>query len=109
MVRRRYYVCRGCQATYTPWDEWAGLQKDHLTPHARRLVVLAGSNWSFDLAQVRLKEFCGLRVSDQTIRRVTEAAGQQARVWQVRSAAAGEAFRAAGGEAEYYMDLAPSR
>ena len=46
-ITRRYYRCRHCRTTQTPWDDWAGLGSDHLTPHVRRVVVLSGSSWSF--------------------------------------------------------------
>lgn len=104
-VERRYYACRRCRKTQLPWDGWAGLKdRDHLTAGARRLAVLAGSSWSFDVASDRLKEFCGLRISDQTIRRVTEATGAAAGEWQGRSSAATVTYRKAAGHAEFYTD-----
>jgi hypothetical protein len=90
--------------TSTPWDEWAGVGKGHLTGYARRLVALAGSSWSFDVASARLKEFCGLSISDQTIRRETDAAGQEAVQWQEASPRAIEPFQKAEGEGEFYTD-----
>jgi len=90
--------------TNAPWDEWAGLGKGHLTGYARRLVALAGSSWSFDVASARLKEFCGLSISDQTIRRETDAAGQQAATWQEESSPAVEPFQKAEGQGEFYTD-----
>jgi len=86
-----------------PWDKWAGLGKEHLSPKARRLAVLAGSSWSFDEAARNLAEFCGLRISDYLIRQASDRAGQQAQRWQTQ-AAAGGAFRAEGGAAEFYTD-----
>jgi len=87
-----------------PWDVWAGLRKGHLTAHTRRLVALAGSTWSFDLSSQRLKEFCGLRVSAQTIRRVTDQAGREAAAWSRRASAATEDFRHAQGQTEFFTD-----
>lgn len=104
-VARRYYACRHCRETQIPWDRWAGLgERDHLTAGARRLAVLAGSSWSFDVASDRLKEFCGLRISDQTIRRVTEVTGAAAGEWQKRAPAATAAYRKTAGHAEFYTD-----
>lgn len=104
-MTRRYYACGYCRTAQVPWDAWAGVAKgDHLTAGARRLAVLAGSSWSFDVASDRLQEFCGLRISDQTIRRVTEATGAAASGWQERSAEATSAYREASGHSEFYTD-----
>jgi hypothetical protein len=103
-ITRRYYRCRHCRTTQTPWDEWAGLGADHLTPHVRRVVVLSGTSWSFDVASARLRELCGLRVSADLIRRVTHAAGQRAQAWQTQGADSGAGFRKAAGEVEFYTD-----
>lgn len=102
-VTRRYYACTGCEITSTPWDEWAGLGDDHLTPHTRRMAVLAGTSWSFDVGSQRLEELCRVRISDAVIRKVTNAAGQQAAEWQTKKAAAAT-VRKAEGNAEFYTD-----
>jgi hypothetical protein len=102
-VQRRYYACRTCKKTQTPWDDWAGLRQ-HLTPHAYRLAVLAGSSWSFDMASDRLLEFCGIRLSDDTIRRVSNEAGEQARNWIESSPAAIQHVQEASGNGEFYTD-----
>lgn len=75
-----------------------------LTPKAKRLVVLAGSSWSFDIASDRLHEFCGLRVSDQTIRRASDQVGRQARDWLEEDQKTTEAYRQASGQGEFYTD-----
>jgi len=103
-VQRRYYACPECGTTRTPWDRWAGLESHHLTPSTKRLAVLAGSSWSYDVASVRLKEFCGVRISDQTIRRVTDSTGAGAKCWLNASQAVGDSFRSAEGQAEFYTD-----
>jgi len=108
-VARRHYRCARCGcaallAVRTPLDAWAGLESGHLSPRARRLVALAGSTWSFDVASERLKEMCHLRVSDQTVRRVSDAAGEQARQWMEASAKPVEAFERAEGQVEFYTD-----
>lgn len=103
-VARRYYACRRCGGKQTPWDTWAGMAQGHLSPQARRLAVLAGSSWSFDVASDRLWELCGFRISDETIRQVTEAAGQQARSWLHDSEPAVESLRKAEGNVEFYTD-----
>jgi hypothetical protein len=103
-VTRRYYACRHCRASQVPWDDWAGMTEIHLTPQAHRMVTLAGSSWSFDVARDRLKELCGLRVSDETIRRVTEKLGKQAQTWLQSSPAAIEPLQKADGNVESYTD-----
>ena len=103
-ITRRYYRCRHCRTTQTPWDAWAGVGADHLTPHVRRVVVLSGTSWSFDMASARLRELCGIRVSADLIRRVTNAAGQRAQEWQSQGKDSGADFRNAGGEVEFYTD-----
>ena len=103
-IERRYYRCRHCGVTATPWDAWAGLGDDHLSAHTRRLSVLAGSSWSFDVASARLWDFCRLRISADVVRRVTDAAGRRAQRWQARAPASGQAFRAVGGQVEFYTD-----
>jgi len=80
------------------------MTETHLTPQAHRMVTLAGSSWSFDVARDRLKELCGLRVSDETIRRVTEKLGKQAQTWLQSSPAAIEPLAKADGNVESYTD-----
>ena len=103
-ITRRYYRCRHCRTTHTPWDGWAGLGSDHLTPHVRRLAVLGGTSWSFDLASARLADFCGVRISADVIRRVTNAAGQRAQTWQSQGTQSGAIYRRAKGGVEFYTD-----
>ena len=54
------------------------------------MAVLAGSRMSFDEASDHLRELCGIRVSDQTIRRSGEAVGEQAKAYLEESAVAVE-------------------
>jgi len=75
-VNRRYYSCRKCRANYTPFDAWSGLGAGMVTPLARRMLALAGMSFSFDVDADRLAERCLLKVSNDTIRRVSEAEGQ---------------------------------
>ena len=103
-VERRYYACRHCRAKQMPWDVWAGTGTGHLSAQARRMAVLAGSSWSFDVASVRLWELCGIRISDETIRDVTEAAGDDAQAWLCESPSPAEQLRNAPGHAEFYTD-----
>lgn len=104
MVPRRYYACRGCGGKRTPWDDWAGLDAIQVTPHARKVIVTVSTAWSFDRASVKLKDICHMNVSDDTIERVCQHEGEEARQWLRESAATAEAFAQAPGEPEFYSD-----
>lgn len=101
---RRYHHCGRCRQSVVPLDDWAGLDATHLTPRGRRLIVLAGSDQSFDKASDRLGRMCGVRVSDQTVRRACESAGRQAKAYLEQSPQAAEAVREAGGRVECSLD-----
>jgi hypothetical protein len=47
-VPRRYFACSSCGETAAPMDAWAGIGSRSVSDEVRRLVVLAGSTWSFD-------------------------------------------------------------
>ena len=59
-VARRYYACRSCGRTYTPWDDWAGVGAIRVTDHARRVIVTVATAWSFDRAAAKLAEVCAM-------------------------------------------------
>ena len=104
-VTRRYYRCRKCHESLLPFDEWSGLNGGGMaTPAARRMLALAGMSWSFDTAAERLKELCLLRVSNDTIRRVSQEEGQAAQRWIAQSSGPGERFKQAAGDQEFYTD-----
>jgi hypothetical protein len=102
-LRRRYLVCPQCGSGTHPRDAWLGLE-GFLSHHAQRLVSLAAGSWSFDRASALLQEFCGLHLSDTTIRSAALHTGQQVRLWQRTSPIAREAFAAAPGEIEFSTD-----
>ncbi len=88
---RAYYHCRSCGAGTVPWDEALGLLRQALTPGARELVCIAGAVDSFaEAADVVLKKLAGLRVSESTAERTSEAAGHDIG----QRLAAGETFGA---------------
>jgi hypothetical protein len=102
-LRRRYLVCPACGGGAHPRDAWLGLD-GFLSRQARRLACLAAASWSFDRASALLQEFCGLRVSDTTVRACAVAAGGDMRRWQRDSPAAAQAFGAAAGDIEFSTD-----
>lgn len=75
-----------------------------MSRQAERLACLAGASWSFDRAAVHLKEFCGLRLSDNTIRAVCQRHGTQMAAWQRRDREAHRAFGASPGDVEFTTD-----
>jgi hypothetical protein len=104
-IDRRYYRCRKCHQSAIPFDRWSGLEGGGMaTPAARRMLSLAGISWSFDTASEHLEELCLLKVSNDTIRRVSEEEGQVAKDWIARSDAPARAFAAAEGDQEFYTD-----
>lgn len=104
-VPRRYYAGRDCTCKSVPWDQWAGIPQGHkLTMHARRMVTLGGSSWSFDQASQRLAELCHLQVSNDVIRAVCDEEGQEAAQWLKQSPEPAEQMAAAVGELEFYSD-----
>lgn len=91
-LERHYYHCRHCGTGFCPWDAVLGLTAAALSPAAAEVVCLAGVQASFAEASTRtLPKLAGLRVSESTVERATEAAG--ARVGQ--ALAAGHTFGAA--------------
>lgn len=103
-VSRRYYKCRTCGVSRLPLDEWSGLVRGMATPAARRMLSLAGMSWSFDTASDHLLELCLLKVSNDTIRVVSEEQGKAAQQWIAQSPRAGEVFKQAEGQQEFYTD-----
>jgi hypothetical protein len=78
-VQRAYYYCHRCGQGLFPWDEAVGLTPKRLTPGAERAVSLAGLlTDSFEEAATKvLPELSGLRLSETTVQRTTEAAGER--------------------------------
>ena len=77
-VRRHYYHCSACHQGCFPRDERLGLAAAHLTPAASEVASIAGVQSSFaQSAEVTLQKLCGLRLSESTVERVTEAAGER--------------------------------
>jgi hypothetical protein len=87
--RRHYYHCRHCGQGSCPLDQALGLSAADLTPAADEVVCLAGVQDSFAVAAAKvLARLSGLRVSESTAERATEAAGGRVAAAQ----AAGQTF-----------------
>ena len=103
-IARRYYACRTCGQTVTPWDAWAGVGAIQVTEHARKIITTVSTAWSFDRASVKLATLCAMKVSDDTIERVCQSEGEQARHWLRGATELVEGFTKAPGKPEFYSD-----
>ncbi len=76
--RRAYYFCRSCGKGLFPFDRDAGLTTRDLTPALERVATLAGAVAdSFEKGAELLEEMAGVRISESTVERTTEDAGQR--------------------------------
>ena len=91
-LERAYYHCRSCGTGTVPWDEVLDLSRQALTPGASEVICVAGAVDSFgEAADVVLQKLAGLRVSESTVQRTSEAVGHDIGT----RLAAGETFGAA--------------
>jgi hypothetical protein len=75
---RAYYHCPACHAGHFPVDAALGFSARRLTRGAEELATLAGTVGSFgDGAKKFLPKMSGLRLSESTVERTTEEAGQR--------------------------------
>lgn len=79
-LHRAYYHCAGCGHGLVPWDLRLAIGRRDLTPAAEEITTLAGTLDSFAQAAERtLIKMAGLRLSESTVERTTEEAGQRLR------------------------------
>jgi hypothetical protein len=77
-LSRPYYHCAYCLTGFWPWDEILRLSPERLTPGAQEVTTLLGITSSFGKAADRLlHKTAGLRLSESTVERTTEAAGER--------------------------------
>jgi hypothetical protein len=75
---RAYYYCRRCGQGVHPFDQQAGITRRGLTPAVEQLATLAGAvGDSFEKGAELLEEMAGVRLSESTVERTTEGAGQR--------------------------------
>jgi hypothetical protein len=75
---RAYYHCPACHAGHVPIDTAMGFSAHQLTGGAEELATLAGTVSSFAEASAKfLTKMSGLRLSESTVERTTEDAGQR--------------------------------
>jgi len=102
-VSRIYLKCVKCGAGGYPVDERLGIEGRY-SKQAQRLICLAAASWSYDMSSDHLQEFCGLSVSDTTIREVAQEHGSKANEWLRLDPVAVEEFREATGDVEFTAD-----
>jgi hypothetical protein len=77
-LSRPYYHCGHCHQGTWPWDEILCLSPERLTPAAQEITALGGIVNSFGKASDRiLNKMAGLNLSESTVERTTEAAGER--------------------------------
>jgi len=77
-LERPYYHCSSCGQGRWPWDEVLRLSAQRLTPGAEEVTTLAGIQESFGkAAEHTLRKLAGIRLSESSVERTTEAAGER--------------------------------
>jgi hypothetical protein len=102
-LERLYLACPRCPYRAYPLDQRLGLT-GFVSPHATKLLCLAGASWSFDRAAEHWAAFCGLRTCDQTIRAVCHEQAGQLADWLPGDPSAGDTFAATAGAVECQTD-----
>jgi hypothetical protein len=75
---RAYYHCQHCHHGWFPPDKALRLTSRSLTPAADEVTTLAGIETSFARAAKRqLLKLAGIRLSESTVERITEEAGER--------------------------------
>lgn len=75
---RPYYHCRHCHRGHVPWDSELGITSQALSPAAAEVVAMIAVSTPFEQAAKKsLPRTAGLRLSESTVQRTTEAAGQR--------------------------------
>jgi hypothetical protein len=102
-LKRVYFDCQRCAEGAYAADVRLGVESGQ-TRQARRVLCLAGTSWSFAAASAQLREFCGLRVSPGTIRKVCDSEARQVECWQANVPEATAKYRETAGEIEFFTD-----
>ena len=102
-LARGYFECAPCLQSGYPLDGRLGVDGRY-SRNAQQLISLAAASWSYDTSSDRLEEFCGLKVSDTTIRKVSQEHGAAANEWLRSEPEAVKEFRETQGEIEFTTD-----
>lgn len=88
-IERAYYICQHCHRGHVPTDQLLHLSERQQTPAAEEVITLMGTLESFaTAADQALHRLSGIRVSESTVERTTEAVGQRL----VEATSAGHTF-----------------
>jgi hypothetical protein len=81
---RPYYHCSHCHRGHFPGDAAVGLTDRRISAGAEQILTLGGTLSSFDEAATKiLPKMAGLRFSESTVERTTEANGERlGRLWE---------------------------
>ncbi len=88
---RPYYYCPKCGASQIPWDDELGLSRRTFTPGAEQVVTMSAVQESFgQVAERSLRRLTGLQISESTVQRVAEEAGERLGKLQAEDRVLGE-------------------
>jgi hypothetical protein len=77
-IERAYYICEHCHQGHVPTDRILHLSEREQTPAAEEAITLMGTLESFaTVANQVLHRLSGIRVSESTVERTTEAVGER--------------------------------
>jgi Uncharacterised protein family (UPF0236) len=79
---RAYYYCQSCHSGKAPLDERLATSPREFSPRLQRVMGFLAGHLSFEVVEKALQECYQLEVSDEAIRQVAEAIGQEARQWE---------------------------
>jgi hypothetical protein len=103
-LSRAHFTCRRCGANAHPLDQRLGVD-GLVSPHAQRLLCVAGAERSFERAAQHLpRELAGLCACDNTVRAACDRHGGRMRAWQRDDPEASRPFREASGDVEFEID-----
>jgi len=102
-TERLYCGCVVCKLNIHPTDELLGIEDDY-TVGLRDLAVFAAADSSFAKAAKRLKKFCGLSLSENTIKMLCDQESVKMERWQQTDVRATLPFRNSHGELEFTTD-----
>ncbi len=103
IIERRYDACYSCKQQGYVADALLGL-KEKYTVGIRCLIVRAGGAKSFEDAEDDLQEYCGLKISHMTIRKLCDKESPKMEEWRKTSSEIQEDFIEAPGHVEVTMD-----
>jgi hypothetical protein len=81
---RAYYLCPKCHTGQAPMDKELDVEKTEFSPGVRRMMSLAGTHSSFDLARQEMEALAGLTVTAKAVERIGESIGADIAQWQWR-------------------------